>query len=289
MTSDTKQAVAGGSVVRGRMVSLTVLEIHSKNLEEIGNRLLEKVENAPEFFRNAPLILDLEHLQEEVDSNWLDTVYHFVSRYNFVPVGVSSPSSVLEFDLRKKDIAIWPKDGNGFSRQESSVDVRNGFPGEQVAESGAELEVVEEVAFAEEIEAAEPPEDLGNSESAREESVPGEAVPHAVGPETLVIRQPVRSGQKVYARGGDLIVLSSVNTGAEILADGHIHVYGTLRGRALAGVQGREDARIFCKNLQADLVAIAGFYLTNEDLPAEKRNTAVHIRLQGESLEIEEQ
>jgi septum site-determining protein MinC len=74
------------------------------------------------------------------------------------------------------------------------------------------------------------------------------------------VTQPVRSGQQVYAKDADLIILASVGTGAELLADGHIHVYGTLRGRALAGIQGDEQARIFCSQLQAELVSIAGQY-----------------------------
>lgn len=77
---------------------------------------------------------------------------------------------------------------------------------------------------------------------------------------TLLIEHPIRSGQRVYARGGDLICLGVVNAGAEILADGHIHVYAPLRGRALAGVAGDETARIFCSALEAELVSIAGLY-----------------------------
>jgi septum site-determining protein MinC len=79
-----------------------------------------------------------------------------------------------------------------------------------------------------------------------------------------IISRPVRSGQQVYAEGGDLIVLSSVSPGAELLADGNIHVYGPLRGRALAGIQGNREARIFCQQLDADLVAIAGCYMTSD-------------------------
>lgn len=77
---------------------------------------------------------------------------------------------------------------------------------------------------------------------------------------TLLIEHPIRSGQRVYARGGDLICLGVVNAGAEVLADGHIHVYAPLRGRALAGVSGDETARIFCSALEAELVSIAGLY-----------------------------
>ncbi|MAB25605.1 MAG: septum site-determining protein MinC [Pseudomonadales bacterium] len=102
-----------------------------------------------------------------------------------------------------------------------------------------------------------------------------------------LITEPVRSGQQVYARGGDLIVMAPVSAGAELLADGHIHVYGPLRGRALAGVQGNTEARIFCQNLEAELVSIAGQYKVAEDLRKEQHwKQAVHISLAGDSLKI---
>ena len=86
--------------------------------------------------------------------------------------------------------------------------------------------------------------------------------------------------------GGDLIVFSSVSNGAEILADGHIHVYGPLRGRALAGVLGDKDARIFCKSLEAELISIAGHYRIYEDLKDSHWKQAVCIQLQDERLNI---
>lgn len=85
---------------------------------------------------------------------------------------------------------------------------------------------------------------------------------------TQVVDTPVRSGQQIYAKG-DLIIMSSVSAGAEILADGNIHIYGALRGRALAGVQGDENARIFCQSQEAELIAIAGHYIVDEDLRAQ--------------------
>ncbi len=100
---------------------------------------------------------------------------------------------------------------------------------------------------------------------------------------TLVIDQPVRSGQQIYSRG-DLIVLAPVSTGAELLAEGHIHVYNTLRGRALAGVRGDQSARIFCQKLDAELVSIAGIYRVGEDLPEQHRKQAVHITLDGDAM-----
>lgn len=100
----------------------------------------------------------------------------------------------------------------------------------------------------------------------------------------LIIDQPVRSGQKIYAQGRDLTLMGPVSHGAEVLADGNIHAYGPLRGRALAGARGLESARIFCHSLEAELVSIAGFYATQEDLPAEMRGVSVAIRLDGQRL-----
>jgi septum site-determining protein MinC len=97
----------------------------------------------------------------------------------------------------------------------------------------------------------------------------------------LVVRAPVRSGQVVYAQSNDLIVLAPVNPGAQLMADGNIHVYGTLRGRAVAGVRGARGARIFCQRLEAELVGIDAAYLTAEDLTAEQRGRPAQIALDG--------
>lgn len=102
----------------------------------------------------------------------------------------------------------------------------------------------------------------------------------------VLITEPVRSGQQVYARG-DLTVLATVSQGAEIMADGNIHIYGTLRGRALAGVRGDTEARIFCHDLDAELVAIAGRYQTSEKFQKTTRKRPVQIFRNGESLVIE--
>jgi septum site-determining protein MinC len=103
----------------------------------------------------------------------------------------------------------------------------------------------------------------------------------------LFVRQPIRSGQQVYARGGDLVVLAAVSPGAEILADGHIHVYGPLRGRALAGVRGNTEARIFCQSLDAELISIAGNYRVSENIQDSERGQPVQIFLDGDSLRID--
>ena len=99
---------------------------------------------------------------------------------------------------------------------------------------------------------------------------------------TLVIDRPLRSGQQAYARGGDLVVLAAVNAGAEVIADGHIHVYAPLRGRAIAGARGWPEARIFAREMRPDLVSIAGVYRTgDEPLPPSVWGQAASVRLES--------
>jgi septum site-determining protein MinC len=101
-----------------------------------------------------------------------------------------------------------------------------------------------------------------------------------------LVTQPVRSGTQIYARGADLVVTAPVSPGAEIMADGNIHVYGVLRGRALAGASGDVEARIFCSRLEAELVSIAGHYLVSDQLPPERRGSPVQIALVDDRLTI---
>ncbi|MEO6322974.1 MAG: septum site-determining protein MinC [Polaromonas sp.] len=103
---------------------------------------------------------------------------------------------------------------------------------------------------------------------------------HAAPLGALVVDKPLRSGQQVYARGRDLVVLAMVNAGAEVIADGHIHVYAPLRGRAIAGARGNTEARIFALALEAELLSIAGIYRTSENpLPPEVTGRATQVRL----------
>lgn len=101
---------------------------------------------------------------------------------------------------------------------------------------------------------------------------------------TKVITQPIRSGQQIYAKDADLLVLSSVSPGSEILADGNIYVYGTLRGRALAGINGNKDARILCQALDAELISVAGHYQISENIKKPNAEGTIHIYLENEHL-----
>lgn len=109
----------------------------------------------------------------------------------------------------------------------------------------------------------------------------------AAAPSALIIDTPVRAGQRIYARGSDLIVTAIVNSGAELIADGSIHVYAPLRGRALAGASGNADARIFALSMEAELVSIAGTYRTFESgLPKDLAKKPAQVRLAGDRIDV---
>lgn len=113
-----------------------------------------------------------------------------------------------------------------------------------------------------------------------------QAAPQIIKAEGKIITHAVRSGQQEYAKDGDLIVIGPVSPGAELLADGNIHVYGPLRGRALAGINGNETARIFCRKMQAELVSIAGHYILNENMTLDDPERAKQIFWHNDKLTI---
>lgn len=110
------------------------------------------------------------------------------------------------------------------------------------------------------------------------------AAPEPVGAPTLMHHKPVRSGQRIYARQRDLVVTGAVGAGAEVIADGCVHVYSTLRGRAVAGAHGEVTARVFCQHFHAELVSIAGVFRVFETIPAELAGQPVQAWLEGDSL-----
>ena len=137
----------------------------------------------------------------------------------------------------------------------------------------------------------------GGGIKARDAAAPAPVAPAApaalapatavISPGAMIIDMPVRAGQRIYARGCDLIITATVNNGAEVIADGSIHVYATLKGRALAGASGNADARIFAQSMQPELVSIAGVYRTFEEgVPSDLARQPAQIRLVGDRIEI---
>lgn len=104
---------------------------------------------------------------------------------------------------------------------------------------------------------------------------------------TKIVRTPIRSGQQIYAKDGDLVILSHVSAGAEVIADGSIHIHGTLRGRAIAGASGQKEARIICHDLQAELISIAGNYWLSDQIERQFWQQKVMLSLVDESLHLE--
>ncbi|HEY1798868.1 MAG TPA: septum site-determining protein MinC [Stellaceae bacterium] len=124
------------------------------------------------------------------------------------------------------------------------------------------------------------------AQPARAPAAPPTAAASPPAQKARIVTQPVRSGTQIYAPGADLIVTAAVSPGAELIADGNIHVYNVLRGRALAGANGDADARIFCNRLEAELVSIAGRYLVSDQLPIDQRGHPVQIVLVEDQLTI---
>jgi septum site-determining protein MinC len=108
--------------------------------------------------------------------------------------------------------------------------------------------------------------------------------PKAIVP--LVVNAPIRSGQSIFYPEGDVTVIGSISSGADVIAGGSIHVYGTVRGRVMAGAYGETRARIFCRRLEAELLAVGGFYMTADEIQEDLRSQAVHAWLEDESLKI---
>lgn len=128
-----------------------------------------------------------------------------------------------------------------------------------------------------------PVADEGGKAEPVESVMPSDPQPAKAAP-SIVVTQPVRSGQSLVFPEGDVTIVGSVASGAEIVAGGSIHIYGTLRGRAMAGTTGNASARIFCRKLEAELIAIDGFYQTAEDMEPDLRGKAVQIWLEGEAI-----
>jgi len=235
--------------LKGSLVTLSILKPLSTDLSAIDAGLAAKVAQAPALFDRAPLLLDLADLP---DAQALDLpgLRALVARLGFVPVAV-----------------------------------RGGGETMATAAAAIGLGVLGEGRLPPDVEPAPPPaeeEPPPPPAAANDAAAPDAAATIAPAP-TRVITQTVRSGQQVYSRG-DLIVLAAVSPGAELLADGHIHVYGPLRGRALAGLRGNTQARIYCRALEAELIAVAGCFQVAEDIDPALRGRAAQVFLDGEDL-----
>lgn len=238
--------------LKASLLPMTVLELHHYDTEKIDHELRDKTRQAPDFFENLPVVIDLEKLSAETTVPFSDLVAQCLSfSIRVVAVRGGHPSQ----QLAAKEVGL----GVLAKQKDRLIDVTP-----QLDPSETKIKTIEVIKEVEKIVV----------QNQRQQS--------------KVIHTPIRSGQQVYAADGDLVVMASVSAGAEILADGNIHVYGTLRGRALAGVKGDTNARIFCHSLEAELVSVAGQYKISEDIEKSQLKKATQVYLDNDTLCLKE-
>lgn len=223
--------------LKGSLFPLSVLSCTDLSVNALQTQLSQKLSQAPAFFYQAPIILNLTDCQQAPD---FAAIKQLFSELKLVLVGVCGANNTLKQQAQQAGLAALQLGKNAKTTAAASTAATVAAP------------------------AVSAPSD------------------------SKIIEQTVRSGQQVYAKGSDLIVRGTVGAGAEVIADGNIHIYGTLRGKAIAGAAGDSSKRIFCYNLQAELVSIAGNYWLSESLQGEFWGKAACIKLQDEQLVLAE-
>lgn len=238
--------------LRGGNFNLLVLRLLDPRPDAVLPALGDQFRRAPGFLRFAPIVIglaDLEAAPEEVDFRGLVAGLRALE---IVPVGTTGGSP----QMRQAAVAAGLPPLRAVGGRDSETEVELG--GTAPAAAPAEAPVAPVPAPA--------PQPQGSARRA------------------VLVTEPVRSGQRIYAEGADLIVTATVNPGAEVIADGNVHVYGALRGRAIAGAQNDAEARIFALNFDPELIAIAGYYAVREGLGEAPIGRPVQVRLEGEEM-----
>lgn len=250
VTSRSRRAVSAPFQVRGRFFTAIVLQVSGAPDPEFYKALDAILAQAPHFFTNAPFVLDLDK------AAGIGPAFDFVG---------------LTRELRRRRLTLIGVQNGTIEQNRAAltaglITLQGGcdIPPDDKADAGTEA-----------ADDAAPP------------SLPGAPTVPTMSAGALLVTEPVRSGQRVFAEMGDLVVVSSVGSGAELIARGNIHVYGRMRGRALAGVNGDARARIFCQSLEAELIAIGGLYKTSEDIDPALQTRRVQAFVEAGALRIE--
>jgi septum site-determining protein MinC len=255
--------------LKGSVFTLPVLILHSTDLKAVNDQLKTAIQEAPKFFDNAPLIIDLNELfanSATDDRINLDQLTTTLRTFHLLPLGIRGGDDFYQQAALALGLGIM---NNTKTKSEDSYGYRIKQLQKRTQEGHKE-------------------NTSSPSSSSPTTNKPSEAPSSASLPltTTKIVTEPVRSGQQIYARGADLVILTSVSHGAEVLADGNIHIYGDLNGRALAGVQGNTDAHIFCKTLNAELIAVAGHYKVREDITCTEESGFIDIYLENNLLKM---
>lgn len=269
--------------LKGSLFTLTVLQLFSDDLALLETQLNERVKMAPDFFNHTPVVIDLHQLPADQQALDFFDLHELLLSLSFIPVGVKGAEKPLHVQLEAAGMAVLAEAKAPSKKPEKQAESPQQDNQSTVAptDTATEQHTTAETQTKQQTSKSDDSSTIAanNSEAASDNLLTHRAA--------KIVRQTIRSGQQVYAPGGDLVIIGSVSTGAEILADGDIHVYGTLRGRALAGVRGNQNASIFCHCLQGELISIAGIYLLSDDIAADKIGVSVQISLQDEKLQME--
>ena len=249
--------------MKGTTLTSIVLEVLDFEPDNFEAQLSQKIASAPQFFTRSSLIL---HLIKPLSATEFELLVALCRQLQLQPMAVKGEVAELKptiNDLGLADVSQSKFTDSALRSQKASAD-----GGSETSNGNSAAQTQQQTAAA-----------------------PAQSEPVSTAAPTLkpakVINRPVRSGQQVYAEGSDLVITASVSEGAELLADGNIHVYGTLRGRALAGVKGNTGARVFCQSLDAELISIAGQFIMHETVKGECWKKPAQVYLEDETLRIE--
>ena len=246
MSTDTEAPIYNKSVLEFKSTSFStpVLVLYSLELKQIELSLKEKIAQAPEFFKNTPLIIDLKDCNREDQAIDILELIKCLQQNKLCPIGISGGNDEQIEQALEHHIPTHNIRSTNLNSSTSAHKLTSEKPQDKPA--------TEEIA---------PPV------------------------ENMLVNHPIRSGQRIYAKG-DLTIISHVSAGAEVMAEGNIHIYGALRGRALAGIQGNTESRIFCSDLQAELISIAGHYKISEEFDKTEHPQPTQVFLQEQALII---
>ena len=246
-------------------VGIANLRVRTLDVERLGAEMRDRVARAPKLFERAAVIVDFGGLPGTPDVATARALLVALRDAGVIPVALAWGSGDNERLAVELGLPLLAKFRAQYEPDSGSVGAASAANEQRQTSAAADTGIAAKAAptKANAIAPAAKPADIG-----------------------MVHTAPIRSGQQIYADQRDLTVLGTVGAGAEVIADGSIHIYGALRGRALAGARDNDKARIFCREFHAELVAIAGHYKVMEDLPAELRGKAVQVWLDNEQIHI---
>jgi septum site-determining protein MinC len=242
-------------------VGIANLRIRTLDVERLTEEMRSRVQRAPNMFGRAAVVIDFGGLSQTPDPVTAQALLDGLRAAGVLPVALAYGTSETDRLAQALGLPLLAKFRASYEKAEGGVEPVAAAPKREPAPAPAEPARTSRPGI----------------------SAAGAPSSTSVG---LIQSAPVRSGQQIYADNRDLTVLTTVGAGAEVIADGSVHIYGPLRGRALAGAQGNTKARIFCREFHAELVAIAGHYKVLEDIPKELRGKAVQIWLEDEQIKI---